>query len=71
MRKDSSVVFSGFLLSARKNLCDSHSVYLRVESYFYNHVLKLSKELNDLSSLILELDKFALELNLEEFTGQM
>tara|TARA_R110001592_G_scaffold61350_4_gene186950 strand:- start:6822 stop:7037 length:216 start_codon:yes stop_codon:yes gene_type:complete len=44
--------------------------YFKVESDFYEILMRLTRDINELSNMILELDDFKVELDLNEFDSQ-
>lgn len=58
-----------FLPSFDKVVKQIETSYHQIEGIFNTKLLKLTRDINELSGLILELNDLNLELNLQEFDG--
>jgi hypothetical protein len=65
-----SVGFLDHLLSFDNGAKKLQAKLCKFESNLYATLIKATRDINEFSSIILELDDFKIELNLNDFDGQ-
>ena len=66
-----SAVFLDYLLNFDNSVQKLEAKLSQLESDLYSTLIKVTRDINEFSSIVLELDDFKIELNLNDFDGQI